>query len=141
VSRIAGVSLRQLQWWDERRVIPVRHEGHHRVYEVMDVVQVCVLGEMRRKGLSLQVIRKALRRLSSDLSGRIGEVWPLGSLWLVVNAGSAWTRSLRGERKFIQRGEILALTNSREDLAEVVVSHSGAVVVISISAQAWKAAA
>ena len=31
VSRIAGVSLRQLQWWDERKVVSPQHEGHKRV--------------------------------------------------------------------------------------------------------------
>ena len=32
VSRIAQVSLRQLQWWDERKVVSPQHEGHKRVY-------------------------------------------------------------------------------------------------------------
>ena len=30
VARIAGVSLRQLQWWDERNVVSPRQEGHRR---------------------------------------------------------------------------------------------------------------
>ena len=32
VSRIAQVSFRQLQWWDERKVVSPRHEGHQRIY-------------------------------------------------------------------------------------------------------------
>ena len=31
VSRIAGVSLRQLQWWDEHNLVSTRHSGHRRV--------------------------------------------------------------------------------------------------------------
>ena len=38
VSRIAGVSLRQLQWWDERNVVSPRQEGHRRVYLPHEVV-------------------------------------------------------------------------------------------------------
>ena len=29
ISTIAGVSLRQLQWWDEQKVVSPRHEGHN----------------------------------------------------------------------------------------------------------------
>ena len=32
VARICGVSLRQLQWWDERNVVSPRQDGHKRVY-------------------------------------------------------------------------------------------------------------
>jgi DNA-binding transcriptional MerR regulator len=32
VSRICSVSLRQLQWWDERKVVSPRQDGHKRVY-------------------------------------------------------------------------------------------------------------
>ena len=40
VARIAGVSLRQLQWWDERSVVSPRQEGHRRVYLQQEVVEV-----------------------------------------------------------------------------------------------------
>jgi DNA-binding transcriptional MerR regulator len=43
VSRIAGVSLRQLQWWDERKVVSPRHEGHKRVYLPEEVVEITVI--------------------------------------------------------------------------------------------------
>jgi len=32
VARICGVTLRQLQWWDERHVVSPRQDGHKRVY-------------------------------------------------------------------------------------------------------------
>src|SRR4051794_9217129 len=31
VARICGVSLRQLQWWDERNVVSPRQDGHKRI--------------------------------------------------------------------------------------------------------------
>jgi DNA-binding transcriptional MerR regulator len=48
VSRIAQVSLRQLQWWDERKVVSPRHEGHKRVYHPEEVVEVTVFAVLRR---------------------------------------------------------------------------------------------
>ena len=40
VARIAAVSLRQLQWWDERKVVSPHHEGHRRVYLAEEVVEI-----------------------------------------------------------------------------------------------------
>jgi DNA-binding transcriptional MerR regulator len=31
VARLAGISLRQLQWWDERKLVSPRQEDHRRV--------------------------------------------------------------------------------------------------------------
>jgi DNA-binding transcriptional MerR regulator len=52
VSRIAQISLRQLQWWDERKLISPRQEGHKRVYLPEEVTEIMVVAELRRKGLS-----------------------------------------------------------------------------------------
>ena len=74
VSRIAGVSLRQLQWWDERRVVSPRHEGHKRVYRPAEVIEVTVIAELRRKGFSLQKIRRVLRFLQKEMGRRLADV-------------------------------------------------------------------
>jgi DNA-binding transcriptional MerR regulator len=74
VARIGGVSLRQLQWWDERKVVSPRHEGHRRVYHVEEVVEITVIAELRRKGFSLQKIRRVLRFLSREMGKRLAEV-------------------------------------------------------------------
>ena len=39
IADIAGVSLRQLQWWDEQKVVSPRHEGHKRVYLAEEAVE------------------------------------------------------------------------------------------------------
>ena len=67
VSRIAQVSLRQLQWWDEQKVVSPRHEGHKRIYSPAEVVEIMVIAELRRKGLSLQKIHRPLRFLQREL--------------------------------------------------------------------------
>jgi DNA-binding transcriptional MerR regulator len=74
VSRIAGVSLRQLQWWDERKVVSPQHEGHKRVYDPAEVIEVTVIAELRRKGFSLQKIRRVLRFLQKEMGRRLADV-------------------------------------------------------------------
>jgi DNA-binding transcriptional MerR regulator len=73
VSRICGVSLRQLQWWDERNVVSPRQDGHRRVYLAEEVVEISVIAELRRKGFSLQKIRRVLRFLQKDMGKRLSE--------------------------------------------------------------------
>ena len=68
VARLAGVSPRQLQWWDERRVVSPRIEDHRRVYISEQVLEILTVAALRRKGLSLQKIRKVLRLLRRELS-------------------------------------------------------------------------
>src|SRR4051795_9898158 len=74
VAKIAQVSLRQLQWWDERKVVSPRHEGHKRVYLPEEVIEVTVIAELRRKGFSLQKIRRVLRFLQREMGRRLSEV-------------------------------------------------------------------
>jgi len=75
VARIAQVSLRQLQWWDERKVVSPRHEGHKRVYLPEEVIEITVIAELRRKGFSLQKIRRVLRFLQREMGRRLAEVF------------------------------------------------------------------
>jgi DNA-binding transcriptional MerR regulator len=74
VARICGVSLRQLQWWDERKVVSPRQDGHRRIYAAEEVVEISVIAELRRKGFSLQRIRRVLRFLEKDMGKRLSEI-------------------------------------------------------------------
>ena len=73
VARICGVSLRQLQWWDERNVVSPRQDGHKRIYLPEEVVEISVIAELRRKGFSLQKIRRVLRFLQRDMGRRLSD--------------------------------------------------------------------
>src|SRR5271165_5741315 len=73
VARLCGVSLRQLQWWDERHVVSPRQAGHKRVYMTQEVLEVSVIAELRRKGFSLQKIRRVLRFLQKDMGKRLSD--------------------------------------------------------------------
>src|ERR1700689_5485731 len=91
VSRIAQVSLRKLQWWDERKVVSPRHEGHKRVYQSAEVIEITVIAELRRKGFSLQKIRRVLRFLQKEMGKRLAEVLTAASdLHLVTDGKSIY---------------------------------------------------
>jgi DNA-binding transcriptional MerR regulator len=98
VSDIAGVSLRQLQWWDERKVVSPRHEGHRRVYYSAEVVEITVIAELRRKGFSLQKIRRVLRFLQKEMGRRLAELLDAGSDLHLVTDGKAIYLEDRNER-------------------------------------------
>lgn len=89
VATIASVSLRQLQWWDERKVVSPRHEGHRRVYFPDEVIEITVIAELRRKGFSLQKIRRVLRFLQREMGKRLADVMQTASDLHLVTDGKA----------------------------------------------------
>ncbi len=74
VSSLTGTSLRQLQWWDEKKVVSPRQEGHRRLYLTEEVLEISVIAELRRKGFSLQKIRRVIRFLQKNIGKRLSEV-------------------------------------------------------------------
>jgi DNA-binding transcriptional MerR regulator len=74
VARVAKVSLRQLQWWDERRVVSPQHDGHKRAYLPQEVLEIIVIAELRSKGFSLQKIRRVLRFLDREVGRRLSDI-------------------------------------------------------------------
>jgi DNA-binding transcriptional MerR regulator len=91
VARICGVSLRQLQWWDERNVVSPRQDGHKRVYMSEEVVEISVIAELRRKGFSLQKIRRVLRFLQKDMGKRLSEALSsTGDVHLITDGKSIY---------------------------------------------------
>lgn len=89
VSRLAGVSLRQLQWWDERNVVSPRHDGHRRVYLPQEAVEITVIAELRRKGFSLQKIRRVLRYLQKEMGKRLGDAFRTDSEFHLLTDGKS----------------------------------------------------
>jgi len=89
VARLAGITLRQLQWWDERKVVSPAKEDHRRVYKVQQVLEVLTISRLRQKGLPLQKIRPLLRRLRRELTQRASRATPADSkLWLSTDGTS-----------------------------------------------------
>jgi DNA-binding transcriptional MerR regulator len=51
-----------------------RHAAHKRIYLAEEVVEITVIAELRRKGFSLQKIRRVLRFLQREMGRRLAEV-------------------------------------------------------------------
>ena len=69
VARLADVTLRQLQVWEEKRVAVASRSGRVRLYTATEAMFVIVVAELRRRGLSLQRLRRlspTLRQLLED---------------------------------------------------------------------------
>src|SRR5215469_8248441 len=73
VAQIVGISLRQLQWWDERKLICPQQRGHRRAYTYLQVLEIFTVAAFRRKGISLQRIQRVVRSLRRELGRCINE--------------------------------------------------------------------
>ncbi len=74
VARIAEISLRQLQWWDEQKLVSPYKQGHKRLYRPEEVLEVTAIAELRRKGFSLQKLRRVVRFLNRKMRRRLSDV-------------------------------------------------------------------
>jgi len=66
VKRLTGLTSRQLQWWDERGLVTPEHRGHRRLYSWEQLVTAAVISQLRRRGFSLQRVRKVMQFLSRE---------------------------------------------------------------------------
>jgi DNA-binding transcriptional MerR regulator len=74
VVRLTGITLRQLQWWDERGVVKPEREGHRRVYSMNQLTEIAVICQLRHKGFSLQGVRKVMRFLAHEFGKGLAEI-------------------------------------------------------------------
>jgi DNA-binding transcriptional MerR regulator len=74
VIALTGITARQLQWWDERGVVKPEREGHRRLYSLQNLTEIAVICELRRKGFSLQGVRKVMRFLDREFGKRLAEI-------------------------------------------------------------------
>ncbi len=119
VARISGVSLRQLQWWDEQHVVSPRHDGHKRVYLPNEVIEVTVIAELRRKGFSLQKIRRVLRYLQREMGKRLSDA-----------VGSA------SEVHLLTDGKSIYLEESRDRIIDLLKNAKQPMFLVCVSDQA-----
>jgi DNA-binding transcriptional MerR regulator len=116
VIALTGITPRQLQWWDERGVVKPEREGHRRMYSMNHLSEVAVICELRRKGFSLQGVRKVMRFLNRELGKGLGEV---------VARSSDVHLLTDGERLYLEtsaRQIVDILKNSRQPILGVCLS-------------------
>jgi DNA-binding transcriptional MerR regulator len=73
VVSLTGITPRQLQWWDERRIVVPARKGRRRLYSMEDLAEVAVICELRHRGFSLQRVRKVMRFLQREFGKRLAE--------------------------------------------------------------------
>ena len=74
VIALTGITARQLQWWDERGVVRPEREGHRRLYSMNQLTEIAVICQLRRKGFSLQGVRKVVRFLDREFGKGLAEI-------------------------------------------------------------------
>jgi DNA-binding transcriptional MerR regulator len=116
VIAFTGITPRQLQWWDERGIVVPMREGHRRLYSMEDLAEVAVICELRRKGFSLQRVRKVMRFLQREFSKRLAETVSGASEYHLLTDG----RTLYLETSAKQILDILK--NSRQPMFAICLS-------------------
>ena len=106
VAAITGLSARQLQWWDARKLIKPSVATHRteaggyteRRYSPVDLFELVVLADLRRSGLTVGKIRQLLdtlrRRFGIRLFDAIGGG---GSITLLTDGKEIYARSDTGQ--------------------------------------------
>jgi DNA-binding transcriptional MerR regulator len=116
VVELTGITPRQLQWWDERGVVVPAREGHRRLYSMEDLAEIAVICQLRRKGFSLQRVRKVMRFLQREFGKRLAETVSGASEYHLLTDG----RSLYLETSPQQIVDILR--NARQPMLAVCLS-------------------
>src|ERR1700735_5252064 len=88
VMALTGITPRQLQWWDERGVVKPERDGHRRLYSMNHLTEVAVICELRRKGFSLQGVRKVMRFLERELGKGLAEIVSRNSDYHLLTDGT-----------------------------------------------------
>jgi DNA-binding transcriptional MerR regulator len=106
VAAMTGLSARQLQWWDEHRLF-ASHIGPkktarggytERRYSPVDLLELLVLAELRRQGLSVNDLRRLLETLRGRFGVRLFEtIGGGGPLTLLTDGHDVYGRTERGE--------------------------------------------
>jgi DNA-binding transcriptional MerR regulator len=113
---LTRISPRQLQWWDEQGIVVPARDGHKRSYSVDDLAEVAILCELRKRGFSLQKIRRVIRFLQKELGKRLVET---------VVAASEYHLLTDGQHIYLEdsaRGVVDLLKNARQPMLSVCLS-------------------
>jgi DNA-binding transcriptional MerR regulator len=102
VAGLTGLSARQLQWWDERRLFmpalaPQRTAAGgftERRYTPLDVLELQVLADLRRRGFSIPHLRRLLATLRERFGVRLYEaIGEGGPLTLYIGGDQIYART------------------------------------------------
>jgi DNA-binding transcriptional MerR regulator len=106
VAAMTGLTARQLQWWDAHRLFAshiaskktARGGYTERRYTPVDLLELLVLAELRRQGLSVAELRRLLETLRDQFGVRLFEtIGGGGPLTLMTDGRDVYGRLANGE--------------------------------------------
>jgi len=114
VCRLTGVSLRRLQWLAERGFVTPKIRGARRFYQLPQVIEIGLIAELRRNGVSQSNINRVLRYFAKN------KINPYD----VARSGSELSLLTDGKHVYIEdrhKNVIDILDNSREPIVSIGV--------------------
>src|SRR5262245_49737093 len=106
VASLTGLSARQLQWWDARRLIKPAVPPHkterggftERRYTSIELLELMVMADLRRRGFSIARIRRLIDVLRSQFNVRLFEaIEGGGPITLYIDGEEIFARTEGGE--------------------------------------------
>ena len=106
VAALTGLSARQLQWWDARRLFMPAVASKRtaaggfteRRYTPVDLLELMVLADLRRQGLSVGRIRLLLHTLRDKFGIRLFDaIGGAGAITLLTDGAEIYARMPGGE--------------------------------------------
>lgn len=106
VAAMTGLTARQLQWWDDKRLFSshiaprktARGGYTERRYTPVDLLELLVLAELRRQGVSAAQLRRLLDTLRDQFGLRLFEtIGGGGPLTLLTDGRDVYGRTATGD--------------------------------------------
>src|SRR5687768_9932191 len=106
VAQLTGLTARQLQWWAQRNLFPPTVPSHkteaggftERKYTPIELLELMVLADLRRKGFTVARIRKLLQVLRTRFKTRLYEaIEGGGPVTLYIDGENIYARTDAGD--------------------------------------------
>ena len=106
VASLTGLSARQLQWWDARKLVKPSISPHRteaggfteRRYSPVDLFELAVLADLRRSGLSVAKIRLLIDTLRKRFGVRLFDaIGGGGAITLLTDGREIYARTEGGQ--------------------------------------------
>ena len=106
VAQLTGLTARQLQWWAKRNIFSPAVPSHktdaggftERRYTPIELLELMVLADLRRKGFSVARIRKLLQVLRTRFKTRLYEaIEGGGPVTLYIDGENIYARTDAGD--------------------------------------------
>jgi DNA-binding transcriptional MerR regulator len=136
VAALTGLTARQLQWWDARRLFQSAVKSKRtaaggfteRRYTPVDLLELMVLADLRRQGMTVGRIRHLLETLRGRFGIRLFDaIGGAGAVTLLTDGTEIYARTARGDFFNLRApAQPLLVVGSEPDLRELTAKLSTA---------------